>query len=103
MARTAGTEAATSGTDNTQPNRPEKMSAWAAVNPPNNAMLVPAVRTPINRNRLTMVRGTAEANKKKLLTGGRGYPAPFAHGGGNQPTGTFCEAPDSSQPAGRDS
>jgi len=47
--------------------------AIVAVKPPRRAMFVPAARTPMNRNRLTVVtakipKGTAEANRKKLLT-----------------------------------
>ena len=52
---------------------PERINAIVAVKPPSRVMFVPAARTPMNRNRLTVVtakipKGTAEANKKKLLT-----------------------------------
>src|SRR6266702_820846 len=73
MAFTAGAEATISGKDKIQPDKPDTMSAFAAVSPPKSAMFVPAALTPMKRRRLTMVtanspKGTAEANKKKLLT-----------------------------------
>ena len=71
MALTADADATTSSNDSTQPRRPERISAPAAVNPPNSAMFVPAARTPKNRILLTAVtanspNGTADPNRKKL-------------------------------------
>src|ERR1700722_16841060 len=70
---TTATESETSGTDKTQPAMPEKNSAIAATRPPSKVIFVPAARTPMKRNRLTVVtakmpKGTAEPNRKKLLT-----------------------------------
>ena len=73
IAFTSCAEADTSGTDSTQPAMPERINAIVAVKPPRRAMFVPAARTPMKRNRLTVVtakipKGTAEPNRKKLLT-----------------------------------
>jgi hypothetical protein len=71
MALTAEADATTSGDDGTQPRRPERISAPAAVKPPNSALFVPAARTPNNRIVPTAVtsnsaNGTADPNRKKL-------------------------------------
>jgi hypothetical protein len=73
IAFTTGADANTSGTDKTQPALPERINAIVAIKPPRRAIFVPTARTPRKRKRLAVVtakipKGTAEPNRKKLLT-----------------------------------